>query len=157
MTRWWIVETEVMASEEHKDLANFIKNVHKELRLEAQRCEAGPEVAWEKHLERTETLQAYAGAMRSLATLHWTDDSNSRILWVHKHIQNYYFRDGIQSEHTRDRKFAKRHGEIIPEVTPDVIGKVRVLDVGSCYNPFSVFEELGLFSIFGYLELNLIN
>ena len=53
-----------MASEEHKDLANFIKNVHKELRLEAQRCEAGPEVAWEKHLERTERLQAYAGAMK---------------------------------------------------------------------------------------------
>ena len=136
-----------MASEEHKDLANFIKNVHKELRLEARRCEAGPEEAWEKHLERTETLRAYAGAMRSLATLHWTEHRHSRIQWVHKHIQNYYFLDGILSEHIRDRKFAKRRGEIIPEVTPDIIGKARVLDVGSCYDPFSVFEELGLFSI----------
>ena len=137
-----------MASEEHKDLANFIKNVHKQLRVEAQSCEAGPEVAWEKHLERTETLQAYAGAMRRLATLHWTDDSNSRIQWVHKHIHNYYFRAGIQSEHARDRKFANRLGEIIPEVIPDNIEKARVLDVGSCYNPFSVYEELGLPSIF---------
>ena len=135
-----------MASEEHKDLANFIKNVHKELRLEAERCEAGAERAWERHLERTETLQAYAGAMRRLATLHWTDQSNSRIQWVHKHIHNYYFRDGIQSEHDRDRKFANRLGETIPEVRPDKIAKARVLDVGSCYNPFSVFEELGLFS-----------
>ena len=146
-----------MASEEHKDLANFIKNVHKQLRVEAQSCEAGPEVAWEKHLERTETLQAYAGAMRRLATLHWTDDSNSRIQWIQKHILNYYFRGGIQSEHIRDRKFAKRLGQIIPEATPEVVGKARVLDVGSCYNPFSVFEELGLFSIFRYFSTYIYN
>jgi len=85
--------------------------------------------------------------MRSLATHHWTDDNNSRIQWVQKHILNYYFRGGIQSEHIRDRKFVKRLGQIIPEATPEVVEKARVLDVGSCYNPFSVFEELDVTAI----------
>ena len=133
-----------MASREHKDLATFIKTVHKELRLEVERSEESPESVWGRHLQRTETLQTYAEAMRTLATHHWTDVNNSRILWIYKHIDNYYFNEGRRSEHLRDRKFAKRHGEIVPEVDIPKIETARVLDVGSCYNPFSVFEKLGV-------------
>ena len=132
-----------MASQEHKDLATFIKGVHKELRLEMERAEDSPELVWGRHLQKAETLQAYAKAMKTLATEHWTDVNNSRILWTYKQIDKYYFNGGLQDEHLRDRKFAKRQGEIIAEENIPSIEKARVLDVGSCYNPFSVFERLG--------------
>ena len=137
-----------MASDEHKDLAGFIKNVHKELREEVQRSGDSPHSVWEKHLLRREKLQKYAAAMRTLATNHWTDQNNSRIFWLFKHIHHYYFTSGIQAEHGRDSKFARRQGKILPQVNLPNIDRARVLDVGSCYNPFSVYEELGLLSIF---------
>ena len=132
-----------MASAEHKDLATFIKSVHQELREEVGRSEDSPDSVWARHLRRTDTLRAYAEAMRTLATSHWTDRHNSRILWIYNHIHNYYFNEGLQTEHVRDRKFAKRHGVVIPDVEIPDIERARVLDVGSCYNPFSAFDRLG--------------
>lgn len=44
-----------MATEEHKYLANIIKNTHATLRQEAQNY--GPEIAWERHICRKDILQ----------------------------------------------------------------------------------------------------
>ena len=134
-----------MASDEHKDLATFIKSVHKELRQDVEKSEGSLESVWERHLGRTETLRTYAEAMKTLATQHWTDNNNSRILWLYRHIDQYYFNGGLQSEQIRDEKFAKRHGEILADFQPPSVERPRVLDVGSCYNPFNVFDKLGLF------------
>ena len=44
-----------MATEEHKYLANIIKNTHATLRQEAQNY--GPEIAWKRHTCRKDILQ----------------------------------------------------------------------------------------------------
>lgn len=44
-----------MATEEHKYLADIIKNTHATLREEAQNY--GPEIAWKRHTSRKDILQ----------------------------------------------------------------------------------------------------
>ena len=132
-----------MASEEHKRLASFIKSVHKTLRSASS--DRAPEEVWAEHLGKEALLQEYARCMQELATEHWTDDTeSSRITWTRSQVTSYFRAGGREREHSRDFKFARRK-----EVSWNVPSqsqsskRLRVLDVGSCYNPFRQFEEFG--------------
>ena len=132
-----------MASKEHKRLASFIKNVHKSLRSASSGRSA--EEVWAEHLAKEAVLQEYARSMQELATEHWSDDTeNSRITWTRSQIITYFRSGGREREHGRDFKFARRKGVTWTIPSPSQTRKrLRVLDVGSCYNPFQHFEELG--------------
>ena len=133
-----------MASEEHKRLASFIKSVHKTLRTAS--CDRAPEEVWAEHLAKEALLQEYARSMQELATEHWTDatEESSRINWTRGQIISYFRAGGREHQHGRDFKFARKKGVNweIPSQSQSR-QRLRVLDVGSCYNPFSQFEEFG--------------
>jgi hypothetical protein len=134
-----------MASEDHKDLANNIKSVHKDLRERVLKGEQVEEV-WKSHLENTEILNNYAQSMEKLATTYWLNQENSRVSWIFNQIENYFWLGGIDSEYLREVKLAKKKGEIveIAECSHIIPERVKILDVGSCYNPFSAFcDRLG--------------
>lgn len=132
-----------MASEEHKRLASFIKNVHKTLRSASS--DRAPEEVWAEHLAKEALLKEYARSMQELATEHWSDDTeSSRITWTSDQIIAYFRSGGREREHGRDFKFARRKGVTWATPSPSQARKrLRVLDVGSCYNPFQHFKEFG--------------
>ena len=133
-----------MASEEHKRLASFIKSVHKTLRTASS--DRAPEEVWAEHLAKEALLQEYARSMQELATEHWTDvtEESSRINWTRGQIISYFRAGGREHQHGRDFKFARKKGVNweIPSQS-QFRQRLRVLDVGSCYNPFTQFEEFG--------------
>lgn len=58
-----------MANEDHKNLSNFIKKVHKELRESSKKI--GHENAWKLHLNNKQKLALYASTMKELSVNHW--------------------------------------------------------------------------------------
>jgi len=147
-------------SDEHIRLADSIKRVHAGLR---QKLRAGEEFdqVWKEHLENEDVLKNYSNAMKTLATKHWKkleseNEDTSRILWTKTKILDYYFNGGLNNQIIRDTNRLKRHTEKYPEeiyLTKNVEeeketrfeekdnGRIKLLDVGSCYNPFSQFRE----------------
>jgi hypothetical protein len=95
--------------------------------------------------------------MLSLAQEGWDswlgDDETgqSRVTWCRRFYCNYYFHEKAAWETdltTRDRKIARFHDleESVVPVKLDV-ERVRLLDVGSCYNPFAAFAEAETFAL----------
>lgn len=133
-----------MACEDHQVLANNIKTVHMDLRKRMLRGENIEDI-WKSHLENVDILDQYAKSMEKLATNYWLNEENSRVSWIFRQIENYFWSGGISCEYVKDVQLAKKKGEVV-EVTGDVVvpEKVKVLDVGSCYNPFNAFcDKLG--------------
>ncbi|CAG5046228.1 unnamed protein product [Parnassius apollo] len=58
-----------MANEEHKLLAQYIKEVHASLRKDSYKI--GVQKAWQEHCKNEKVLSAYAKCMEQLATIHW--------------------------------------------------------------------------------------
>ncbi|XP_055839485.1 S-adenosylmethionine sensor upstream of mTORC1 [Episyrphus balteatus] len=142
-----------MATEEHKKLANIIKDVHESLRVMSK--EMGPSEAWEHHLQNKDRLKEYADAMRKLASI-WEENSTnvdllarSRIKWTIDYCMTYFLADGIlfekRAREQRQLEFleydmsqCKYHQETT---------NLRVLDVGSCFNPFKNMEYFDVTAI----------
>ncbi|XP_011297845.1 probable methyltransferase BTM2 homolog [Fopius arisanus] len=143
-----------MATEKHKELSGFIKEIHNRLRRESQLY--GSEEAWNRHLSRTRDLQNYADSMKELATAHWTQSHNSlhknpsthcRIHWIKKQCYKYYFEKGKDKYDEREQfisfKIEGQGSSILPTTSTfsppgenDCLSpRIRILDVGSCYNP----------------------
>ncbi|CAK9829382.1 S-adenosylmethionine sensor upstream of mTORC1 [Anthophora retusa] len=154
-----------MATEEHKYLADIIKNTHATLREEAQNY--GPEIAWKRHTSRKDILQKYASSMHKLATTYWIENNlnvknstYSRIEWIKFHCEEYFFNGGRQ-------KYDIREGDIKLKIDTNCIKtevatncrlnsehkkdrsddnfqepteKVSLLDVGSCFDPFGSLD-----------------
>ncbi|XP_021701485.1 probable methyltransferase BMT2 homolog [Aedes aegypti] len=143
-----------MASEEQLALSGLIKSVHQQLRDSSK--EAHPDQVWREHLQNEDLLKRYAEAMRTLATCYWDKTmevsckkDNSRIEWVVNSCRDYFlgarllnlFRD-------KDDKVMKALNENYSyHHQPYDIHRVRLLDVGSCYNPFSSFAEFEVTAI----------
>nr|XP_018897947.1 PREDICTED: probable methyltransferase BTM2 homolog isoform X2 [Bemisia tabaci]XP_018897948.1 PREDICTED: probable methyltransferase BTM2 homolog isoform X2 [Bemisia tabaci] len=142
-----------MASSEQIELSNFIKTVHHELRNLA--LEEGFDGAWEKHCKDENTLKRYAEAMHILAVNHWggknkDDPSRSRIIWVHEQSSSY-FRNGLLLK-SRDKELRLRSSFNLSDNEHSIEfikfhPPFRLLDVGSCYNPFSAFQEFQTIAI----------
>lgn len=141
-----------MASPEHLKLANFIKSTHEYLRKQSKLL--GPEKAWIEHCSKEETLSNYASAMQELATQYWEENSRSekskavsRIKWTSQEIRNY-FTDELLCHREKERQIAKKiNVELCETVINSCPGKIKVLDVGSCYNPLNTCDDFEVTAI----------
>ncbi|EAA14881.3 AGAP008978-PA [Anopheles gambiae str. PEST] len=121
-----------MATQEQLELSGLIKSVHQRLRDSAKQQD--PEAVWKEHVRDAGLLKSYAEAMHKLATCYWDRTmevsckrSNSRIEWVVMQAI-----DGIGHQ---------------PAHRPYTIDRIRLLDVGSCYDPFACFPDFDVTAI----------
>ena len=148
---------DLMATEEHKQLSSFIKNIHQFLRIRAQRI--GADEAWREHCSDKRTLQEYAVTMQRLASKFWKENSSDekksaqcRIEWIIGKCVDYFF--GVHQTNCRakERKQLEKlkgplceNGEDINNVERSAC--LKLLDVGSCYNPFKIYPFLNVVAI----------
>lgn len=156
-----------MASAEHLSLSTVIKNVHQKLRSETESL--GESVAWANHLQAKGDLQRYSVAMHNLATTYWEENTatrnvsssdtgkqNNRIEWAVSFCLGYF---GGGDEHPqcplryqRERELRIHQAMIDAGIEFDATiaelwtknpedGRLRLLDVGSCYNPFEKYAD----------------
>ncbi|XP_030762876.1 S-adenosylmethionine sensor upstream of mTORC1 [Sitophilus oryzae] len=134
-----------MTDDNQKTLAEFIKNTHRKLRDEAKIL--GTEQAWKNHCENKQHLNKYAVAMKSLAENFWDHNCStgskaiSRIIWTYEHIKKYF----SCIEKCREKELCILKRLKLAEMSLDkrkldIKSKFKLLDVGSCYNPFKKFE-----------------
>ncbi|KAG8580805.1 hypothetical protein GDO81_007421 [Engystomops pustulosus] len=117
---------------------------------------------WKEHCKDEEKLCEYAVAMKNLADNHWAKkcEGEGRIQWCLGVCQEYFFNGGKRKAIEKDARRAALHNPAPPGSNPllapgfdvsDVCaanhsfhlpGKVRLLDVGSCYNPFMKYEDI---------------
>ncbi|XP_074644910.1 S-adenosylmethionine sensor upstream of mTORC1-like [Tubulanus polymorphus] len=154
-----------MAKESHQDLAAVIKQVHADLRKSNRRNPGSADEIWNEHVKDGTKLKRYALAMLKLATTYWTKNPLTRIDWCKDYCNEYFFGDALRVALEKDAKrkqFRQRrdsptvqsflagvspHSEdVVPVLQYPFTGKVRLLDVGSCYNGFQIYEE---FSVLG--------
>ncbi|XP_015343749.1 S-adenosylmethionine sensor upstream of mTORC1 [Marmota marmota marmota] len=152
---------------EQEKLSGVVKSVHRRLRKKYR--EVGDfDKIWREHCEDEETLCEYAVAMKNLADNHWakTCEGEGRIEWCCSVCREYFQNGGKKKALEKDEKRAvlatqttpalnthessKLEGHLTnlsftnPEFITELLqasGKIRLLDVGSCFNPFLKFEE----------------
>ncbi|XP_017772370.1 PREDICTED: probable methyltransferase BTM2 homolog [Nicrophorus vespilloides] len=142
-----------MASTEHLKLSTFIKDVHKRLREDSKSI--GPEAAWKKHCEDATTLNQYADSMKELATIHWKQNEDkekskafSRISWIYKQAVGYFREGGLDYQRDREKSISiilNIDGSVYKDFENE--RQLKLLDVGSCYNPFQQFDEFDVLAI----------
>ncbi|CAH1107699.1 unnamed protein product [Psylliodes chrysocephalus] len=127
----------------HLEVSGFIKKVHEQLREQSKIL--GIERAWENHCTDSEKLKKYALAMKELATKYWEksrDHSSdiSRITWVY-HACVDYFITNIFNIREKELEIARKINKNLEiSVKSNFNKKLKILDVGSCYNPFREFN-----------------
>ena len=146
--------------------AKVVKEVHAQLRIKIKRSKRvdgeddGQEMEiWREHLRDEEKLERYSKAMKDLATKgKWRkkereEKRESRIVWINEKIRKY-FREG--DEERFEKRRIRKMGSLRPEEEKREKdseqrqrreGKVSVLDVGSCFNPFSLNPDLAVTAI----------
>uniref|UniRef100_A0A182Q149 S-adenosylmethionine sensor upstream of mTORC1 n=1 Tax=Anopheles farauti TaxID=69004 RepID=A0A182Q149_9DIPT len=144
-----------MATKEQLELSGLIKSVHQRLRESAKQSD--PEEVWKEHVRDQNLLKNYAEAMHKLATCYWDRTmevsckrSNSRIEWVVASCRSYFhgvtpllylFRD------KDDKVLQAIDANYQYEHQPYPIDRIKLLDVGSCYNPFENFPDFDVTAI----------
>ncbi|XP_030222868.1 S-adenosylmethionine sensor upstream of mTORC1 isoform X3 [Gadus morhua] len=112
------------------------------------------EKIWREHCEDERTLSEYALAMKNLADHHWANkcEGEGRIEWCRRVCQEYFLDGGMKRMLEKDEKNARlaavqaavslsaQPSAPLPSSVPHR-GKMRLLDVGSCFNPFLEFDE----------------
>ncbi|CAH1264785.1 BMT2 [Branchiostoma lanceolatum] len=147
--------------EEKEKLSGVVKGVHAKLRRKYR--EVGDfDKIWQEHCEDEQSLSEYACAMRLLAVDHWkktTPSDHDRIEWCRRTCYEFFRGGGLlkclekddrRRQHTlggatngenceteRKRMKTADYNTIRLPFT----SKIRLLDVGSCYNPFMEFED----------------
>lgn len=139
-----------MASEEHKALAHYLKEVHSTLRKASHKL--GAQQAWQEHCNKKGILKTYSQYMEKLATTHWTENSCesseavSRIKWNADFCYDYFVNKSFL-------KYRSKEIEIASKINVTIIQEesfsdpVKLCDVGSCYNPFSNYDFLDVLAI----------
>ena len=160
------MEEDESTSQKQQDLANVIKGTHAELRLKVQKVlkestssseiEKIEDDIWTKHAHdvMSSDQKSYANAMGTLAREIWEDEndvtltSQSRIDWIKRHLDKYFLEYDLKRfEERMERKlFYLKDEQLHPDVEdekvrPEFVEKIRVLDVGSCYNPLARFSS----------------
>lgn len=137
-----------MASEEQLALSGLIKSVHQQLRDSAKSSD--PNQVWREHLQNQTLLNQYADAMHKLATCHWdktmevsSKKQNCRIEWVVQSCRDYFFGNYLLNLFRgKDDKVMKTIDEHHScDYQPYEVHRIKLLDVGSCYNPFAAFTD----------------
>ncbi|XP_055548297.1 S-adenosylmethionine sensor upstream of mTORC1-like [Wyeomyia smithii] len=146
-----------MASEEQLALSSLIKSVHQQLRNSSIES-SDPEQVWREHLQNHELLNQYAKAMQKLATRYWDKNmqitskkANCRIDWVVNSCREYF----MLGSNSLLYLFRDKEDQIMKIINEShdykhsayLISNIKLLDVGSCYNPFSAFPEFEVTAI----------
>lgn len=149
-----------MSSEEHQNLVGVIRDVHQKLR-KALKLSGDHNKVWTEHLKDYDLREQYSVAMFKLATEVWKG-KESRIEWTFKTCMDYFYSGGLDRSLDRQRKLRKIFyqkkiqdlnlpGEFVcyfqQNNYENLNRKLKLLDVGSCYNPFSKFEEFNCVGI----------
>ncbi|CAK1545699.1 unnamed protein product [Leptosia nina] len=140
-----------MASDEHKELAEYLKKVHADLRASA--AEIGSNDAWALHCKNEDVLRIYANYMKTLATTHWEKNcasegslASSRISWSVQLCDEYFNIDGLMKYRERDIDISNKL-----KITLDNFKlfsqPLKLLDVGSCYNPFKIYCQFDVTAV----------
>ncbi|KAH0616595.1 hypothetical protein JD844_027823 [Phrynosoma platyrhinos] len=149
---------------QQEKLSGVVKSVHRRLRKKYR--EVGDfDKIWREHCEDEETLCEYAEAMKTLADNHWakTYEGEGRIEWCcsvsREYFQNGGKRKALEKDekrvlatkdvqtmgiHTSPKTESSSENSNHNSLTDELLhpsGKIRLLDVGSCFNPFLKFEE----------------
>lgn len=157
-----------VASDEHLKLSNEIKALHSKLRHKTKKL--GAKRAWQEHIAAKLQLQNYAQAMKELAVNHWEPNElklhgaetnrskfqqRNRIAWT-RNFCRHYFQNAETIRQIREREL-----RILNELKVDCTEiqrqlsmasfptdkPIQLLDVGSCYNPFKLFDEFHVTAI----------
>lgn len=143
-----------MACSDQLKLSNFIKSTHEHLRKTSTYL--GAEEAWKKHCEDEENLTKYAHAMQELATNYWEKNSHdiaskavSRNEWIYYSSRQYFFEGLLLKHRCKEEDIAKKIQIDVKlhAYLDNSIDQIKVLDVGSCYNPLKVYEKFNVFAI----------
>ena len=119
---------------------------------------------WLSLLSDQPLLSAYSHAMSTLATQHWRQgtDNASRVTWCvsvcnqyFKHqgdLHNLLLKDLRRREHNVSTLVSPLHLPLTAEQVKEIIEewkgkKLKMLDVGSCYNPFLDYKEFDVTAI----------
>ncbi|KAG2459772.1 S-adenosylmethionine sensor upstream of mTORC1 [Polypterus senegalus] len=135
---------------EQEKLSGVVKSVHRNLRKKYR--EVGDfDKIWREHCKDEETLSEYALAMKNLADHHWSKkcEGEGRIEWCRSVCQEYFVNGGMKKMQEKDEKSAHHAITVTTKLTHTsdsprsvhLSGKLRLLDVGSCFNPFLKFDE----------------
>ena len=118
---------------------------------------------WSDHLQDKDSLKQYSEAMQRLATGPWAKQGSGRITWCVDVCEEYFSVGGALVKMIG--KDLRRLGHDMPTIVPvellpssdaDIEGTVKemfgtkrwkLLDVGSCYNPFSKFDKFEVTAI----------
>ncbi|XP_070559505.1 S-adenosylmethionine sensor upstream of mTORC1-like [Ptychodera flava] len=152
----------------HDRASGVVKQVHQNLRRKFKEAKGDFAKVWHEHCEDEDTLEEYACAMQHLAIQHWTGQPEDRIEWCRNCCSEFFFCGGLKKALDKDERTRlfnmKKSGDdtveaMLPkgkyhehespkdlflagnEITLPFSGKIRLLDVGSCYNPFVQFDE----------------
>lgn len=155
-----------MASEEHLALSTEIKSLHKTLRENTKKL--GVKRAWQEHLHSKNKLKSYANAMKDLAVKHWENNDRkaetlpnttrfhqrNRITWSVNYCREYFQTDKlILGLRQRELRIMDELGINSGEYTNETSAKrfpvvrIKLLDVGSCYNPFGKCDDFDVLPI----------
>ncbi|KAJ4438862.1 hypothetical protein ANN_14815 [Periplaneta americana] len=149
-----------MATEEQQQLSAFVKKVHHMLRSEARKV--GVNEAWKEHCSKSDILQEYAVSMQKLASEFWEQNAEdgsksaqSRIKWVVQKCVHYFYEGEREKRRNKEKERIKKiecsenFVEGCAESVKDLVSlsehlqteteQLKLLDVGSCYNPFKIY------------------
>lgn len=140
-----------MASEKHKELAQYLKDVHANLRTSA--AMVGPNEAWRLHMKNEEVLLTYAKFMNELATTYWEENcanesslASSRIKWSVELCTEYFINRGYIKHRQRDIKISEKLNLTLKNI--EIFQEpLMLLDVGSCYNPFRAYKLFNVLAV----------
>lgn len=143
--------------------AGIVKSLHKAMRDKFKNG-VSEDIVWDELIQNKEALKEYSQSMYSLASSTWKMDNNNRIKWCEKIISNYFDGGGLKKSLRKELKtqyFRNLNNEGVietKETHTDINSKVEeiikafyyvhildkkvMLDVGSCFNPFSNNSDL---------------
>lgn len=134
-----------MASEEQKALSTFLKEVHSALRNSTSQI--GVEKAWKAHSKNTEILKKYAQCMEKLATTYWEhSETISRIDWTAKICYEYFINKTYLHYREQEQNIANKM-QLKLNTVESFSEVLKLVDVGSCYNPFKLYNYFDVFAI----------
>ena len=135
-----------MASNNVEDPANLIKQTHSDLRKKCLKNEEKSWDFWHEHVQTRFENDNYAKNMQKMAQEKWKhteNDGQNRVNWVLEKI-NLYF---TEKDHLRIISRFLKKSELKIEENLIFDEKLSILDVGSCYNPFSKCKKLNVTAI----------
>lgn len=140
-----------MENEDHQQLAQYIKEVHLDLRKLSTKL--GHETAWKEHCAKKDVLLKYAQSMKKLATTYWENncandsyEATSRIEWAAKFCYEYFINQMWTQYRDKELTIVAKlniginYEEMYTE-------PLKLIDVGSCYNPFKNYPYFDVFAI----------